>query len=414
MTGDVKLALFLAHKSIFKGNRWALVLIVMVMALSFANLLLTPSILLGVTETVNRQQVETLYGSIVIDPPESEYYLQSANDVVELVTQLPGVSGASARLEASALIEHEWRQKLAPADKGKSGTWPVVGIDPTREASVTTIRRGIIEGSYLEETDRDAILLGVEIAGGESAAGASFQTLQGVRVGERVRVTYSNGVQREYTVKGIFRARESRADRTAFVTRTEMVGVLGRAVFSDRASQVLVSVTNLESADSIIEAIASLGLDGTVRSWSDYGGTMGGVVSSFDVIADLISGIGLVVAGIVMFIVIYINVIHSRRHIGILRAIGIKRDVIIGSYLAQALFYATMGIVLGGLAFALGIQGYFDRHPLDLAIGQVRLTLQAGTVQNAVLGLIAAAVLAGLVPVLNITRQGIIKAIWGN
>ena len=106
--------------------------------------------------------------------------------------------------------------------------------------------------------------------------------------------------------------------------------------------------------------------------------------------------------------------IHSRRHIGILRAIGIKRDVIIGSYLAQALFYALMGIVLGGLAFGFGIQAYFQYHPLDLSIGQVSLTLQYGTVQNAVIGLLAAATLAGLVPVFNITRQGIIHAIWGN
>jgi putative ABC transport system permease protein len=164
----------------------------------------------------------------------------------------------------------------------------------------------------------------------------------------------------------------------------------------------------------VLDHIRALGIDGEVRSWLEYAGSMGGVAASFGAIASLISGIGLVVAGIVMFIVIYINVIHSRRHIGILRAIGIKRDVIIGSYLAQALFYAVAGIVLGGLAFGLGIQGYFDQHPLDLSIGQVSLALEAGTVQNAVLGLIGAAVFAGLIPVLTITRQGIIQAIWGN
>ena len=215
-------------------------------------------------------------------------------------------------------------------------------------------------------------------------------------------------------MKGIFQANESQADRTAFVTRNEMASVLGRAVYDDRASQVLVTVDDATSESRVIQALQSLGIAGVVRSWQDYGGAMGGVVASFDVIASLISGIGLVVAGIVMFIVIYINVIHSRRHIGILRAIGIKRDVIIGSYLAQALFYAVVGIVLGGLAFGLGIQAYFDQHPLDLSIGQVSLALQPSTVQNAVLGLIVAAVFAGLFPVLSIMRQGIIHAIWGN
>lgn len=412
--GDLQLAVFLAYKSIFKGNRWALALIVMVMSLSFANLLLTPSILLGVTDTINRQQVDTLYGDIVIDPLPEEYYLTHVDTTSASVHEVPGVLGVAARLTNSALIEYEWGDKGSVFDRGKSGNWPVVGIDPTHESDVTTIHECLIAGTYLEPQDRDAILLGVEIAGGDAAHAAAFETLQGVSVGDKVRLTYPNGVQREYTIKGIFQARESQADRTAFVTRSEMASVLDRSIYSDRASQILVSIDNATAEASAVEAIQALNLAAQVRSWRDYGGTMGGVVSSFDVIANLISGIGLVVAGIVMFIVIYINVIHSRRHIGILRAIGIKRDVIISSYLVQALFYAVMGIVLGGLVFNFGIQAYFAYHPLDLSIGQVSLTLQYSTVQNAVIGLMAAAILAGLVPVFNITRQGIIHAIWGN
>ena len=120
------------------------------------------------------------------------------------------------------------------------------------------------------------------------------------------------------------------------------------------------------------------------------------------------------VAGIVIFIVIYINVISKKRQIGILRAIGIKRDVIVGSYLAQALFYAVLGIIFGGLIFGYGIQSYFTLHPIDLPIGQVSLAIKQMTIQYAVLGLLVAAVLAGLIPVISITRQSIIQAIWGN
>lgn len=115
-----------------------------------------------------------------------------------------------------------------------------------------------------------------------------------------------------------------------------------------------------------------------------------------------------------MFIVIYINVINKRRQVGILRAIGIRRDVIIGSYLTQAIFYAVVGIVLGGLIFGYGIQPYFELHPLDLPLGEISLAVETSTVNKAVLGLLTAAVLAGLIPVLHITRQGIIQAIWGN
>ena len=97
---------------------------------------------------------------------------------------------------------------------------------------------------------------------------------------------------------------------------------------------------------------------------------MGSVVSSFDMIASLISGISLVVAAIVMFIVIYINAINRKRQIGILRAIGINRRIILYSYLFQAVFYAVIGMTVGGLLFQFGIRPYFNLHPINLPIGQ--------------------------------------------
>ena len=383
--GNLKLALFLAYKSMFKGNRWALVLIVLVMSLSFANLLMTPSILSGVTNTLNQQQIDTRYGNIIVDPPPTEYYLNHASRIERKIEHIPGVTGVSAHLNSNALIEYRWKEKDSQSDKGYSGTWPVIGIDPSQEVNVTTIHEHIIQGSYLDNNDRDEIVIGVEIAGGDRAQTAEFLTLQGVRVGDKVRLTYPNGNQREYRVKGIFQAKEIfEADRSAFVTKTEMASVMGRTVYSDRASQILVRTGQGVFEDQIIREISSLGINAEVRNWSEYGG-LGALVSSFDIITALIGTIGLMVAGIVMFIVIYINVINKRRQIGILRAIGIKRGVIIGSYLIQAIFYTVLGIVFGGLIFIYGIQPYFALHPLDLPLGEISLEVETSTVNSAVL-----------------------------
>ena len=413
--GNLKLALFLAYKSILKGNRWALFLIILVMSLSFANLILTPSILSGVTNTLDEQQVNTLFANIVIDPEEDEYYLDHVEQIEKEIEQIPGVAGVSAHINSSAFIEYQWLEKSSPSDKGKSGTWSVIGVDPSREVNVTTIHEHIIEGEYLDADDRDEIVLGIEVAGGDSAQTPSFLTLEGVHVGDKVRLTYPNGVQREYWVKGIFQAREmTQVDRLTFVTTKEMASILGQQIFNDRASQILVSIEKEEDESRLIEEIEAIGIDGEIRSWREYGGAVGGIVSSFDIIASLINGIGLVVAAIVMFIVIYINVINKKRQIGILRAIGIKRDVIIYSYLTQALFYAVLGVIFGGLIYGYAIQTYFDHYPLDLPIGLVHLAIQPATIRNAILGILLAAAFAGFIPVLSIIRQSIIKVIWGN
>ena len=117
---------------------------------------------------------------------------------------------------------------------------------------------------------------------------------------------------------------------------------------------------------------------------------------------------------LLLFIVIYINVINKKRQIGILRAIGISRSVVYGSYLIQSFLYSILGIVIGGLLFGYGLMPYFKSHPIDLSIGQVSLVINPGNVRNSVIGILLAAVLAGVIPVVNIIRQSIIKAIWGN
>jgi len=243
-------------------------------------------------------------------------------------------------------------------------------------------------------------------------------TLDGAGVGDKVRLTFPNGVQREYTVKGIFKARDISANNQAFVTRKEMASVMasvtGQNIFSDRANQILIRTRPGINENQVISDIKTLGIDGEIRSWRDYGGGMGSVVSSFNIVTSLISSIGLLVAGVVMFIVIYINVANKKRQIGVMRAIGISRNVVYGSYLIQALFYAILGIVIGGLLFGYGIMPYFKSHPIDMPTGLVSLAVEPQHVRNSVIGLLLAAVLAGTMPVINITRHSIIKAIWGN
>lgn len=301
-----------------------------------------------------------------------------------------------------------------PQDKGQSGDWNVVGIDPQKEVAVTTVHDSLIAGSYLALGDTDRIMLGVEIAGGAQADNKSFLTLGGVNVGDKVRLTYSNGVQRQYTVKGIFKARQGETNNLGFVTIKEMTSVLSSTISADSASQILIRTQPRSNDNQIITNLKALGINGQVRSWLDYGGGVGGVVSSFGVISSLIGGIGLIVAGVVMFIVIYINVAHRKRQIGILRAIGVNRNVVLISYLIQALLYAVIGVIFGGIILGYIIKPIFDAHPIELPIGLVSLSINMSTIWNGIIWLLVAAILAGSIPVLNITRESIIKAIWGN
>jgi putative ABC transport system permease protein len=412
--GNLKLAFFLAYKSILKSSRWTLVLIILVMSLSFANLILTPSIMSGVTAAINQEQIDTLFGNIIIDPLSDEYFLKNAGQIEASISSVEGVAGVAPHLISNARFEYNWQNIASPQDKGQSGNWNIIGINPQKETNVTTIHNSLIAGSYLAPGDTDQILLGVEIAGGDQADNESFLTLGGVNVGDRLRLTFPDQTSQIYTVKGIFKARQMEANNLAFITDNAMNSALGLNASDDNASQILVRTESGSNDNQIISQLTALGIKGQVRSWLDYGGGVGGIVSSFGVIASIIGGIGLIVAGVVMFIVIYINVGHRKKQIAILRAIGINRNVVLTSYLMQSLLYAAVGIIFGGIILGYVIKPYFDSHPIELPIGLVSLAIDPSNIRNGVIGLLAAAILAGTIPVLNITRESIIKAIWGN
>ncbi|MFC1845829.1 ABC transporter permease [Chloroflexota bacterium] len=412
--GNFKLALFLAFKSIFRGNRWALALIIIVMSFSFVNLVFVSSIINGVMTTMDNQLVDNVFANVVISPKEDEYYIEKEGRLETRINQLDDVIGVAPHLNSSAFVEYGWKDKVSQDDRGKSGDWQVIGIEPSKEVNVTAIHEHIIEGSYLDDNDRDQIVIGVEIAGGDKATSSDFLTLGGVQVGDKVRLTYPNGVQREYTVKGIFQAQEMmRADHFAFVTRKEMASVLDRMVFSERASEILVKARSGVDEHVLIDNLRSVGIGGEIRSWQEYGATMRSTVSTFEIIGGLIGGVGLVVAAAVMFIVIYINVINKKRQIGILRAIGIPQKTIVTSYLFQALFYVIVGIVLGWLLVRFVLQPYFIFNPLDTPFGMVSLIIENTAMGSSITGLFVAGIMAGLIPAWTIMRQSVIKIIWG-
>jgi putative ABC transport system permease protein len=412
--GNIKLAGFYAYKSIIKGNRWALSLLILVIAFSFINLIFVSSLISGVTTTMDTQQINTMYGNVVISPAENKYYIEKYTRLEDKIAQLPGVMAVADHLNYSALIEYKWKEKASVWDKGKSGTFEVVGIDPDKEAGVTTIQQKIIKGRYLEKTDREKIVLGIEVAGGRGAKSSESNTLGGVNIGEKVRLTYPNDIQREYEVVGIFYAREmSRADRLTFITRDEMESVLGKQVFFDRASEMIVRSRKGYSDTDLISSIKKLNIVEQAKSWIDYGGAMRSVMSTFDIIGALIGGVGLIVSAAVMFIIIYINVLNRKRQIGIMRAIGIPQSAIVGSYIIQGVFYVIAGAILGWLLIQFGVEPFFIQFPIDLPMGLLSLTIRPVTVLSSVIGLLVSGLLAGLIPSITIMRDSIIDIIWG-
>lgn len=403
----LRIALFLAFKSITRGNRVTIALMIFILSLAFINLVFLSSILNGVTVALNKQLKTNLVSNIVIDPqeePTRKSFIIHAKELQRQIENIPGVVATARRYRLAGAIAY---------DKDRNGKFKIVsgeviGIEPEQEKRVTDIANKIVDGCYLEGLGRGEIVLGSDLAGGYD--GSELTSLGGAKVGDRVKVTFSNGIIRSYKVRGIFQVKLGFVDRLAFITVKEAESMISRY---DNASQVLVKTEETDSEGDYAKKIQTLAPNLKVRKWIDYAGALANISRSFDIITFVISAIGLAVAGITIFILIYVNVVNKRRQIGVLKAIGIKQNIIVYSYILQALFYAVSGVIIGLLLILYVIAPFFVAHPLRLPIGDTSLALDRTTVVYGILGLLAAAVVAGLIPSRQAARQNILKAIWG-
>ncbi len=408
MLRNLKVAIFLGFKSIAKGNKATMALMIFIMSLAFVNLVFISSILNGIIVAINKQVKTNLVSNIVIEPqdePTKKDFIVHAKELQTEVNNIPGVIATARRYKLAGTIAYDKEKN----GKFKSVSGEIIGVDPEQEIELTDVGRQIAEGDYLDRVDTAKIMLGSELAGGYGG-GEELTSLGGAKAGEKTRVAFSNGLTREFRVRGIFKVNFGFADRQAFITSKEAESVL--SVYNS-ASQILVKIDDETAEDKVIDEIRKIAPNLRVRNWSEYVGALGGVTRSFDMITFVISAIGLVVAAITTFILIYVNVAHKRRQIGIMKAIGINQNIIIYSYILQALFYAFSGVIIGSIITFFLIAPYFTGHPLDLPIGKTSLALDSTRLLYSITGLLGAALIAGFIPSWRGAKENILKAIWG-
>jgi putative ABC transport system permease protein len=404
---DLKVAFFLFYKAVTRGNRFTLVLTILITTLAFINIIFIASLMNGAISKSYQQAQENYVSNIVLTPAIDQKYIKQSQQLITSISSLPGVVCCSARYAVPAILRYD-------PDKDNQNVnqkaWTVKSINPAEEVKITNMQNYMVSGRYLEPEDRDLIMLGREISGGYNGS-YEQSSLKGARVGEEITVAYENGVLRKYKVKGIYNTNFVLADLNAFVTEKEMESVLG---LHNRASEILVKTNAFYPESVYIDRLINMGIEkDQITTYMEFLGAINSLTSTFDIVKGIITFIGLLVAGVTIFIVIFIATVNRRKQIGILKAIGMKERIIILSYILQAVFYALLGVIAGLIIINFMLVPYFINHPFRMPIGPVGLALVRGDVTASVLSMIGVSIVAGFIPSWAVTRQNIIKAIWG-
>jgi len=258
----------------------------------------------------------------------------------------------------------------------------------------------------------DSIIIGRLVAGEKDKTGDFYPSLGGAEVGDTVIVDYSNGVVREYRIKGIFNTKSWTADYMAIVTWDEMNSVLGYE--NNVADKVLVKTSqNADDVDAVRRNILEFGIGEDVKTWEEsLPDAVTESVESFNIINQISVAGSLLIAVVLIFIMTTIRAFNNRKQIGILKAIGIKKSVIINSYVIQVIFLCLIGSLLGYLMLEM-MTAYFTAYPMEFPDGDVIPIVDYGAVvENTVLLFVSSAI-AGYIPAWRITRENILDAMRG-
>ncbi|MFZ2150172.1 MAG: FtsX-like permease family protein [Minisyncoccia bacterium] len=411
---NIRIGFFLAKRQIRRSNPWTTVLIIFVMFFTFLNLVVVSGILVGLIQGAI-DAVRTHYTSdVIISTLNDKSYIENSPEVLSVVRSLPQIEAMSARYLEGGTLEANYKTRTNEKEKPNTAAASVTGIDPMAEDAVTDLSRFIVEGEYLSPLDYDQVLLGAYLTKKYLPIDSpGFSTLDKIKPGVKIRIKV-HGVEREVTVKGIIKAKVDEVSMRVFMVDSQLRSMIGRNDYNVDE----ISIKLKPGADPVVvrDILKQNGIDkvAKVQTYEDAQPKfIKDMIDTFALLGNMLSSIGLVVASITIFIVIFINAITRRKFIGILKGIGINERAIEISYILQSFFYAFCGSVIGIVALYAFLQPAIAAHPIDFPFSDGILVAPIGGTMLRIGLLMVTTIIAGFIPARLVVRKNTLDSILG-
>lgn len=304
--------------------------------------------------------------------------------IVELLRANPSVSAISPQISGSAvLVKSEAVTSVS-----------IIGLDPQGIDAISEITPKIIQGDG--DLGADGLLIGVRMA----------EDL-GLSAGQSVLLRTERGVERQLTVKGVFRTGlQSLDERIAFLSLQTARPLF---VLPEGVTNIEIKLNDPEDARAMARFLAdATGLRAT--PWQEKNvnledalvaqGRTGTMIQLFSLISIII--------GVASALVL--SAYRRRSEIGIMRAFGVPGGFILWVFLLQGLLIGLIGALLGcatGYGLCLWLEGITNAEGVPILPIAPK---QGGYVAALVLTTLGA-VIASILPARSASRVDPLEAI---
>src|SRR3989344_3055502 len=408
-----RIGFFLALRALRRASLWTTSLIISVMILTFLNLVVVSGILVGLLQGAVEGVRTKFTSDIIISAPLDKRYIENSPNLIALLESIPEIEAVTPRYSMAGTLEAGY-QTRKDTDKADIANANIVGIDPVRENQVTGLGEDIVAGEFLDRGDYDKVVLGHYLLSQYTPIeSAGFPTLNDVDVGDKIRIEVGD-VVREVTIKGVLQTKVDEIALRAFMVDSQFRSIIGPT--DGNVTEIAVKVREGSSPEAVRDSLKLRGADlyADVKTFAEaLPQAFLDIINTFNMLGTMFSSIGLVVASITIFIVVFINAITRRKFIGILKGIGISGRAIMISYVFQSIFYAVLGSAIGLLLVYGFLVPFFNAHPIDFPFSDGILVAPYGQTFVRVGLLIVSTVIAGLIPAWMIIRKNTLDSILG-
>lgn len=411
---SLRVGSFLAVRYLRRASIWTTALIVFVMALTFLNLVVVTGILVGLIEGAEQAFNENYAGDILISTLPGKNYIEHSPAVLGVLSGLDSIRSYAPRYLAAGTVEANYQRNLGQANVAPDTVGAeIAGIDLLQESLVTNLSDFIVEGSFLVPGEEDRVVLGGNLLSRYLPGEFGLETLDEVYVGDKVLITIED-VRKEFVVKGIIDSKADSPDLRVYMSDTQLRNLLNRYDYS--VNEVAVRLAPGATPEAVRATLQNteVGRNALVRTADEaIGSFIEDIKTTFSILGNVIGSIGLAVASITIFIVIFITAITRQKSIGILKGIGVTDIAIETSYVILSIFYALIGIALGFFVLYVILVPYFDVNPIDFPFSDGILAVTtAGSIIRSVI-IVITTIIAGYIPARLVVKKPALDAILG-
>lgn len=391
---SLRLILFLAVSGL-RANRVITALLVLAVAAGFGFQVPIDAVLSGYRAALLEEGTQHGEGAVHVRPRDDATFA-GVTAFGASVAKYPEVRAVQPFLALPGGVRH----------RGASNRTAIIGVVP--DAGAFPYR--IIGGASLVRGDTEGIILGADIADEIGAKVGSDVEVQALLDTGPVPFPEESVRRWTMTVRGIA-AGMFGARNAVFVERDFLVKETAR---EDQATSAAVYLHDPNLAPRVRERIANEHPELDARPWQSDSKLLASSLAAVEAITGVSLLMVVLAVAIPVLALFYIHVLHRRRDVGVLSALGLGRGEIFVSFLVSALIVAIVG-ELAGAVVAGGLVAWFERHPVFEWEGFViRPALSASSILRPAFVVGVTTAIAGALPAWLVVRIDVARVLRGS